>query len=52
MREKRTVTEHLTVANSIIYVSIFLACVGLFAIVGGLMLTIEIYVFPSDLIST
>lgn len=52
MEEKRILTEHLAVANSVIYVSIFLACVGLFIMVGGLMMIIEIYVFPSDLITT
>ncbi len=52
MKEKRTLTEHLAVANSVIYVSIFLACIGLFIMVGGLMMIIEIYVFPADLITT
>lgn len=52
MEEKRILTEHLAVANSVIYMSIFLACVGLFIMVGGLMMIIEIYVFPADLITT
>ena len=51
-KEKRILTEHLAVANSVIYVSIFLACIGLFLLVGGLMMIIEIYVFPSDLMQT
>ncbi len=51
-REKRIITEHLAVANSIIYFSIFLACIGLFLLVGGLMMIIEIYVFPPDLMQT
>ena len=51
-KEKRILTEHLAVANSVIYVSIFLACIGLFLLVGGLMMVIEIYVFPSDLMQT
>ena len=51
-KEKRVLTEHLAVANSVIYVSIFLACIGLFLLVGGLMMIIEIYVFPSDLMQT
>lgn len=52
MKEKRTLTEHLAVANSVIYTSIFLACIGLFIMVGGLMMIIEVYVFPADLITT
>lgn len=51
-KEKRIITEHLAVANSVIYISIFLACIGLFLLVGGLMMIIEIYVFPSDLMQT
>ena len=48
-KEKRVLTEHLAVANSVIYFSIFLACIGLFLLVGGLMMIIIIYVFPPDL---
>lgn len=51
-KEKRVITEHLAVANSVIYCSIFLACVGLFLFVGLLMLVIEFYVFPADLMQT
>ena len=51
-KEKRILTEHLAVANSVIYVSIFLACIGLFLLVGILMMIIEIYVFPPDLMQT
>ena len=51
-KEKRIVTEHLAVANSVIYFSIFFACIGLFSLVTGLMLVIEIYIFPPDLIQT
>ncbi|PRX41361.1 hypothetical protein [Salegentibacter salegens] len=51
-REKRIITEHLAVANTVIYFSIFLACIGLFTMLTGLMLIIEIYVFPADLIQT
>ncbi|WP_051286346.1 hypothetical protein [Salinimicrobium terrae] len=52
MKEKRSLTEHLAVANTVIYTSIFLACIGLFIMVGGLMMIIEVYVFPTDLITT
>lgn len=51
-KEKRVLTEHLAVANSVIYFSIFLACVGLFLMVGVLTMIIEIYVFPPDLMQT
>ncbi|GAB2771413.1 hypothetical protein [Salinimicrobium soli] len=51
-KEKRILTEHLAVANSVIYCSIFLACVGLFLLVGFLMLILEFYVFPADLMQT
>lgn len=52
MKEKRILTEHLAVANCVIYTSIFLACIGLFIMVGGLMMIIEVYVFPANLITT
>ncbi|WP_146608900.1 ion transporter [Gelidibacter algens] len=51
-KEKRILTEHLAVANTTIYLSIFLACIGLYLMVGLLMLFMELYVFPSDLIQT
>lgn len=51
-KEKRILTEHLAVANAVIYTSVFLACIGLFILVGGLMMIIELYVFPPDLITT
>lgn len=51
-REKRVLTEHLAVANVVIFISILLACVGLFLMVGGLTLLIEFYIFPHDLIQT
>ncbi|MGB7786446.1 MAG: hypothetical protein WBL27_10120 [Salinimicrobium sp.] len=51
-KEKRVVTEHLAVANSVIYCSIFFACIGLFLLVGLLMMLLELYVFPTDLMQT
>ncbi len=51
-KEKRILTEHLAVANSTIYLSIFIACIGLYLMVGLLMLFMELYVFPGDLIQT
>ena len=51
-KEKKVLTEHLAVTNSVIYFSIFLACIGLFIMVGGLIMVIELYVFPADLMQT
>lgn len=51
-KEKRVLTEHLAVANVVIFLSIFLACVGLFVLVGGLMFVIETYIFPGGLMKT
>src|SRR5690606_3817626 len=51
-KEKRVVTEHLAVANSIIFLSILNACIGLFVLVGGLMFFIEAYIFPEGLMKT
>jgi predicted Zn-dependent protease len=51
-KEKRVLTEHLAVANSIIFISILNACIGLFIIVGGLMFFIEAYIFPEGLMKT
>lgn len=51
-KESRILPEHLAVANMVIFLSMLLAVVGLFAMVALLVLAIEIWVFPSDLIST
>src|SRR5690606_6855092 len=51
-KEKRVLTEHLAVANSIIFLSILNACIGLFILVGGLMFFIEMYIFPEGLMKT
>ena len=51
-KEKWILTEHLAVANSVIFLSILLACIGLFIIVGALMFVIEIYIFPEGLMKT
>lgn len=51
-KEKRIITEHLAIANVVIFLSILLACFGLFLMVGALMMVIELWVFPEDLIST
>lgn len=41
----------MAVANGVL-LSIFFACVGLFLAVAALMLFIQLYVFPEDLIRT
>jgi hypothetical protein len=51
-KEKHVLTEHLAVANATIYFSIFLACIGLFLMLCGLMLLIETYIFPPGLMQT
>lgn len=51
-RERNVLTEHLAVANSVIFLSILLACIGLFVIVAALMLVIELFIFPADLMQT
>lgn len=44
--------EHLAVANSVIFFSMLLAVIGLFAMVAALVLAVELWVFPADLIAT
>lgn len=51
-KEKQIVTEHLAVANGVIFLNILLGCIGLFLLVGSLMLLIEFYIFPADLMRT
>lgn len=49
-KEKRFNTEHLAVVNVGITVTILAATVGLFAMLMVLMLGIQIYIFPPDLV--
>ena len=51
-KESHIVPEHLAVANVVIFLSMLLAVIGLFVMVALLALAIELWVFPSDLIST
>ncbi|MCW8193798.1 hypothetical protein F6455_03230 [Proteobacteria bacterium 005FR1] len=51
-KEKQTVTEHLAVANGVVFLSMLLACLGLFVMVVALMLAIQLYVFPENLMRT
>lgn len=48
--EKRFHTEHLAVANVAIFLTILVATLGLFLMVGLLMLGIQIFIFPVDLV--
>lgn len=51
-KDKHIVTEHLAVANTVIFLSIMMACLGLFLLVGVLMLLIQLYIFPAGLMQT
>jgi hypothetical protein len=51
-KEKRVLTEHIAVANVVIFISILLLLVGLFFLVVTLVLIMGLYVFPEDLMST
>lgn len=51
-KESQIVPEHLAVANVVIFLSMLLAVIGLFVMVALLALAIELWMFPSDLIST
>lgn len=51
-KEKRVITEHMAVVNAVIFLTIFLAILGLFVMVALLMLFIEIYIFPPQLMNT
>ena len=51
-KEKRVLTEHLAIANVIVFLSVLLACIGLFVMVALLMLVIELYIFPAGLMNT
>lgn len=49
-KEKRFHTEHLAVLNVAIFWTVFLALVGLFVLLGTLMLAVQLFIFPPDLI--
>lgn len=49
-KEKRIVTEHMAVVNATIFLTMLMAVIGLFVLVGLLMLFIESYIFPPQLI--
>lgn len=49
-REKRYHTEHLAVVNVSIVLIVLFALIGLFGMLGVLMLAIQLFIFPPDLI--
>lgn len=51
-KESRVIPEHLAVANAVIFLTMLLAVIGLFIMVGLLTLAIELWIFPADLIAT
>lgn len=51
-KEKRVITQHMAVVNVVIFLTILFAILGLFVMVGLLMLFIEFYIFPSNLMTT
>lgn len=51
-KEKRLVTEHMAVVNLAILLTMLVAMVGLFLMVGLLMLGVEVFLFPPRLIET
>lgn len=51
-KEKRIITEHMAVVNVVIFLTVSLGVIGLFVMVGFLMLFIELYIFPPELMNT
>lgn len=49
--EKPRITRHMALLNVVIFLTILLAVIGLFVMVGLLMLFVESYIFPSNLIT-
>lgn len=50
--QKQIITEHIAVVNALISLTVFFGIVGLFLMVGLLMLFIQLYVFPQHLINS
>jgi predicted Zn-dependent protease len=50
-KEKHRITRHMALLNVVIFLTILMAIVGLFVMVSLLMLFIESYIFPADLIT-
>jgi hypothetical protein len=50
-KEKRILTEQMAVVNVAVFLTVLSAVIGLFVMVGLLMLGIELFIFPQDLIT-
>jgi predicted Zn-dependent protease len=50
-KRHRVITEHAALVNVTVFVILLLAMVGLFLLVGSIMLVIELVVFPPNLMS-
>jgi hypothetical protein len=48
---KRVLTEQMAVVNVAVFLTVLAAVIGLFVMVGLLMLGIELFIFPQDLIT-
>lgn len=48
---RRVLTEHMALVNVVVFCTVFAAVVGLFLLVGLLILGIEVAVFPPDLMT-
>lgn len=51
-KDNGVIPEHLALANVVIFLTVLLAVIGLFAMVALLTLAIELWIFPADLIAT
>ena len=49
--EKQILTEHMAVVNVVVALTIFFGILGLFVMIGLLMLFIQMYIFPQQLIN-
>ena len=50
-RPSQVITEHMALVNVTAFLTLLLAMVGLFALVGSIILVIELVVFPPDLMT-
>jgi len=50
-KRHRVITEHTALVNVTVFLVLLFAMVGLFALVGGIILAIELLVFPPNLMS-
>jgi hypothetical protein len=51
-KDNRVIPQHLALANVVIFATVLLAVIGLFAMVAAITLAIELWIFPPDLIAT